>query len=88
MLVHLVIVGPWTLVILSSSSPPGTGLATLLLKILVLGTWSGLGLIGIAAWSDRSWRVLAVPIVSFGLTSILYEVGKTVIGWSIFWSGY
>ncbi|MDP9246851.1 MAG: hypothetical protein M3O95_01975 [Candidatus Dormibacteraeota bacterium] len=88
MLAHLVVVGPWTLVVLASSSPPGTGLATLLLKLLVFSTWCGLSVIGIAAWSDRSWRVVAVPIVSFGLASILHEVGKSALGWSIFSSGY
>ncbi len=76
MLAHLLIVGPLCLLTLVLGAPPGGELVVLALKGIVVAVWFGLGYLGIRAWNQRSWWVVAVPIVAFCLVFVVIGIGN------------
>jgi hypothetical protein len=64
MLAHLLIVGPFCLLTLGFTGPSGADVVGLVLKAIVVAVWIGLGYLGLRAWDQRSWWVVAVPVVA------------------------
>lgn len=81
MLAHLLIVGPFCLLALALTVPPGAELGGLALKALVVAVWFGLGYVGISAWRRNSWSVVVVPFVAFVLVYLLILIGNEGVGW-------
>ena len=80
MLAHLVIVGPVCLLTLVLSGPPGAEWFGLVLKAIIVAVWFGFGYLGLRAWGQKSWWVIAVPIVSLCLVFLVIGIGNSV-GW-------
>jgi len=76
MLAHLLIVGPLCLLTLVLGAPPGEELVVLALKGIVVAVWFGFGYLGIRAWNQKSWWVVAVPIVAFCLVFVVIGIGN------------
>jgi hypothetical protein len=83
MLAHLVVVGLLGLVVLSLVPAEGTEIPALALKTLIALVWGGLGLIGLNAWRQRSWVVVAVPVVSFCLVALGKGIGDAAVHWTL-----
>lgn len=83
MAAQLVVVGLFSLVVLTFVPARGTEVVALVLKALVVLVWGGLGLVGLFAWRDRRWAVVAVPIGSFFLVALLKGIGDAVIHWTL-----
>jgi hypothetical protein len=83
MLVHLLLVGPLSLLALYLRPEPGTDFAAIVLKGLIAGSWLGLGWAGIRAWTHRSWAVAAVPFLSFSIAWVVILIGNETIGWTL-----
>jgi hypothetical protein len=83
LLIHLAIGGLLTALTLSLVPPPGAAVVALILKGLVIAVWGGFAILGVIAWRDRRWSVIAVPIVAFLLVGILKSIGDVTIGWTL-----
>jgi hypothetical protein len=81
MLSQLVLVGLISLLKLSLSSAPGTEPALLILKVVVAVSWLGLLVLGLVAWSKRSWFVVTVPIASLAALLVVDLIADNTIHW-------
>jgi uncharacterized sodium:solute symporter family permease YidK len=72
-----------TALTLSLVPPPGAATFALILKALVIAAWGGFAILGLVAWRDRRWSVIAVPIVAILLVGILKSIGDVTIGWTL-----
>jgi hypothetical protein len=73
----------FTALTLSLVPPPGAAVLALILKGLVIAVWGGFAILGLIAWRDRRWSVIAVPIVAVLLVGILKAIGDVTIGWTL-----
>ena len=83
MLIHLAIGGTLTAFTLSLVPPPDAAVLALILKCLVIAVWGGFAILGLIAWRDKRWSVIAIPIVAFLLVGILKSIGDVTIGWTL-----
>ncbi len=83
MAAHLLLVGPLSLLALYLRPEPGTDLAAIVLKLLLVVSWFGLGWVGIRAWTRRSWVVAAVPFVWLSVAWVVILIGNETIGWTL-----
>jgi hypothetical protein len=83
LLVHLAIGGVLTALTLSLVPPQAAAVAALILKCLVVAVWGGFAVLGVIAWRDRRWAVVAVPIVALLLVWILKSIGDVTTGWTL-----
>lgn len=85
MLAHILIVGPLSLFALYLEPFRAYEIPTVVLKALIVVSWCGFGFVGIRAWRARSWAVIPVPIVSFGIIWFLMDIGISNLGWTLRW---
>ena len=83
MLAHVVVVGLFALLLLYTTSYPIHVVATILLKTLIVLVWFGALVLGVTAWRERRWRVILVPMVTFGVVWLAGQIGTTQLGWSL-----
>jgi hypothetical protein len=83
LIIHLAIGGVSSAFTLSLVPPQGAAVAALILKCLVVAVWGGFAVLGVIAWRDRQWLVVAVPVVALFLVWILKSIGDVTIGWTL-----
>ena len=85
MLAHLVLGGLLLLLTVLLSSPPETADAALLLKVISLLSWLGLGWLGLRAWRRQSWLVVVMPLLYFAVLWVVNSIGSGWVHWFLNW---